>query len=129
MFKKTVLFLIAILFICSVDSSKMKVKKLATKLFLEAVVNTTTSQVFCFLNSNGTVYDLNKIHSDSDYSISGADYKLNFNVCKNPQSQCPNSTSMVTFKGPNDQCVKLAGPDRVVSDWSILSNFIFLLFS
>ena len=120
---KTVLFLIAVLVFCSINSSKMKGKKLVSKLFLEAVVNTTTSQVFCFLNSNGTVYDLNKIHSDKDYSISGIDYKVNFNVCKNPLSQCPNSTtSMVTFLGPNNQCVRLAGPDRVVSDWSILSK-------
>ena len=119
---KTIYFLIAILFISSVYGAKLKNTKLNTQLFLQDMVNTSSSQAFCFLNSNGTVYDLNKIYNATDYVINGADYKVNFNVCHNPKSQCSNKTSMVTYLGPNNQCVRLAGPDLVVSKWSILSK-------
>ncbi len=118
---KTIYFLIVILFISSAYGAKLKNNKLHTQLFLQDVVNSSSSQAFCFLNSNGTVYDLNKIYNSTDYVINGAGYNVNFNVCHNPKTQCSNSTSMVTYQGANNQCVRLAGPDLVVSTWSISS--------
>lgn len=125
MFSKTILFLVAMMFLSFAFSSKMKNKKLNSNLFLKEVVNTSASQAFCFVNNNGTVFDLNKVYSKSDYLINGGNYKVNFNVCRSPQVQCPNQTSMVTYTGENNQCIRLAGPDRVVSKFSILSKKCF----
>ncbi len=122
MYYKTVLFLAIIMLFSSTLASKLKTNKLNTKVFLQEIRNQTSSQVFCFLNTNGTVYDLNPVNTKTDYVISEGNYKVNFNVCKNPQAQCPNTTSMVTYLGPNNQCVRLAGPELVVSKWTVLSN-------
>ena len=122
MLNKTILFLIAIVFFSSVLASKMKNKKLNSQMFLREIKNSSASQAFCFINNNGTVYDLNKVYNSTDYQIKGGNYKVDFNVCRSPQVQCPNQTSMVTYTDVNNQCIRLAGPDRVVSSFSILSN-------
>jgi hypothetical protein len=132
---KTIVFLLIIVLLGSFVESKMKVKKSHSKLskskavsktFLKQVVNTTSNQAFCFLNSNGTVYDLNPLHnSTKDYSIRGLDYLVNFNVCKNALTQCKNRTASVIWNGDltkSDNCIVLAGPNNVVSKWSLLSN-------
>ena len=116
------------MFVSSIYGAKLKSSKENTKLFLKQIVNSTTSQAFCFLNSNGTVYDLNKVYNSNDYVIQGGNYKVNLNVCHNPKTQCANKTSsMVTYQGPDGECYRLAGSDLVVSDWTISSKLFFLI--
>ena len=97
---RTILFLAILVLIGSFVESKMKAKKTHSKAtkaktkiksFLKQVTNVTTSQAFCFLNSNGTVYDLNPLYNKTqDYSIKNLDNIVNFNVCKNAETKCKN---------------------------------------
>ena len=129
--RKNILFLTLLVLTSLISGLKtntdLKVKnKLRTQLFLQEITTQTASQAFCFLNNNGTVFDINPLHNKTkDYNISGADYTLNFNVCKNANSKCGNRTSLVSWRSNStgtEECVLLAGAESVVSKWAIISK-------
>lgn len=122
--------LLVIVLIFSVGNCSF-LKKAESKLSTEEIVLQNATQAFCFLNKNGTVYDLNPLYnSKSDYVIQGADYVVNFNICKKALGQCGDKDSMINWRRnsniPNvaaeKQCISLTGADSVVSKWLFLSN-------
>ena len=120
--KNSAIFLTLILLFSFTLTSKLKS---SSKTFLREIVEEITSEAFCFLNLNGAVYNLNSLkNSTADYQIASDNYTVNFNICKNAITACGNKTSYVTWsdiKNPQD-CSALAGPELVVSKWSILST-------
>jgi hypothetical protein len=120
--KNSVIFLTLILLFSFTLTSKLKS---SSKTFLREIVEEVTSEAFCFLNHNGTVYNLNSLkNSTADYKIASDNYVVNFNICKNAINACGNKTSYATWRditNPQD-CSSLAGPELVVSKWSILST-------
>jgi hypothetical protein len=112
----------------SVFSSKTFPRTRPNFLQIMQINETTASQAFCYLNSNGTIYDLNPLYGKTaDYNISGATYQVDFNVCKNALNKCGNKTSFFKYTAKvngklSDSCVSLAGPATVVSNWAVISK-------
>jgi hypothetical protein len=122
---KTFLFISILLIFSLATAAKLK----STKTFLKEIVSSSANQAFCFLNNNGTVFDLNPLtNSTVDYSIHGLSYTVNFNICKNALNKCGNKTSIVTYQnkihldGIADECIALSGAEAVVSKWTVLSK-------
>ncbi len=89
--------------------------------FKQNAISESTS-VFCLLNSNGTIYDLNPLNNElSDYSVETKDEsKMYINFCKNSLNSCTNKTGLITYK-KGDECLQLAGAEDKFSKWVILS--------
>lgn len=122
MFSKTILFFAFLLI-----SSSLGSQNFLKKLKIEEVIESKVTQAFCYLNSNGTVYDLNPLYNENqDYSIKTPTYEINFNVCKNALTKCGDKQALVVYKPiePTGDCVSLSGPATVVSKWSHLSKII-----
>jgi hypothetical protein len=81
-----------------------------------------STSVFCLLNNNGTIYDLNPLHNElTDYSVETAESsKMYMNFCKNSLNSCTNKTGLITYK-KGEECLQLAGPEDEFSKWAILS--------
>lgn len=95
----------------------------------DTVIEISGEQAFCYLNSNGTIYDINPLHkSNSDYYINETLlYSVNFNVCQNTVRKCNNRTSLVSYRSivsgvESDQCVELAGSATVLSNWTVIED-------
>ncbi len=113
--------------------TKLQTSTQSRKLKLKQIITQEVNQAFCFLNNNGTVYDLNPLYnSKNDYFIQGPDYVLNFNFCKNTITTCGNKTSLINYQdmsvAGNSTCVALSGPETVVSDWELLSKINYFNF-
>ena len=124
---KSILFLSLLVIFSSVYSAKLKSELgVNSRTFLKEIVTKSAGGAFCFLNSNGTVYDLRPMkNSTKDYTIpNGNSSQVDFNVCRNTVHQCGNKTSMVLWTNKQDakDCVALAGGEMVVSQWSILGK-------
>jgi hypothetical protein len=124
---KSIIFLTLLLFFSSIYAAKMKLDlKLESRTFLREVITQSAAGAFCFLNSNGTVYDLRPLkNSQKDYTISqGNSSQVNFNMCRNALQKCGNNTGMVMWSNiqNSNDCKALAGGETVVSKWAILSK-------
>jgi hypothetical protein len=122
---KSILFLSLLVIFSSVYSAKLKSELgVNSRTFLKEIVTKAAAGAFCFLNSNGTVYDLRPMKdSKADYTIpNGNSSQVDFNVCRNTINQCGNKTSMVlwTNKQNTKDCLALAGGEMVVSQWAIM---------
>jgi hypothetical protein len=90
---------------------------------------TNITQAFCFVNNNGTVYDLNPLYrKELDYQIKETTYTVDFNICKAAINQCTTTPNTTTHSyamirqttGTTTECINLAGADTVVSDWTLI---------
>lgn len=87
---------------------------------------TEAIDAFCFLNQNGVVYDLNPISTTKDYTLPTLAGNLNFNVCANMNTPCPNSVGIASFNFKNalgtDECVQVAGTSSVSSKFYLIED-------
>lgn len=86
---------------------------------------TNLVDAFCFINNNGTVYDLNDLTNDeADYTVATNTGKINFNICRNALNSCAgekNIASWVSNLDPNN-CVSVAGNQTVTSEFTLIEN-------
>jgi hypothetical protein len=114
--------LISFLVISSISGTNTFLKSLSKEL-----IEQTARSAFCFINNNGTVYDLNPLsNTQSDYTIVGPDYAIDFNICKKAISQCTNKTSLITYSNTlMNECISLSGSATVVSKWKVICKSLF----
>jgi len=128
---KSIVFLTLLLFFSSIYAAKIKSElKLNTRTFLQEMITQSEAGVFCYLNSNGTVYDLRPLtNTQKDYQIvQGNSSQVDFNICKNANKRCGDKIGMVTWTNIQDakDCKVLAGLETVASKWSLLSKVLNL---
>lgn len=139
MSKNEILFIAALtimLFVSNTNSSSSFLKKTLninlksnSLLELEAteIQKEKAIEAFCFLNSNGTVYDLNPLHNATkDYSSSDNKYTMHYNFCEKANTQCKekNTTALaVLVENDNPKnCYSLGGSKSTMSKWTIESR-------
>jgi hypothetical protein len=97
------------------------------QLSTQAVITTQTLGAYCFLNSNGTVYDLNPIRrGDSDFNrtFSNND-RLTVNMCSKANYNCVNRTALATYRTFTNQCIALSGDEKAFTNYTIsCKNYI-----
>jgi hypothetical protein len=114
------LFTICFLLFFSVYANESFLK---TREILE--ISGTTA--FCYLNANGTVYNLNPLHKDdSDYEITQGLDKVYLNFCGDSTVSCEGKYGMITYQ-KGDICYELSGNETVVSDFLVLSKLDLII--
>ena len=110
----------------STTSFLKKTFTLSELSLLEKEIHTTkVIEAFCFLNSNGTVYDLNPLYNaTTDYTRKDKNSTMYFNFCKQAHTQCKskNTTSLAILIDEKDNCYSLGGSKSSLSKWNILSK-------
>ncbi len=122
-------FISLILFVFQANCSSSFLKNKVYLKSLEAeleIIKSNAFEAFCFLNMNGTVYDLNSLHiSDHDYNTTDGKYTLNYNFCGEAKHQCKdkNTTSLAVMTSNTDKnsCFALGGSKTTLSKWNFLS--------
>ena len=97
------------------------------QLLTTAVIETPGVAAYCFINSNGTVYNLNALTRKSDdynRTLLNGD-TLQLNMCSKAVSNCPNKTALATYKtksviNTTGQCTSLSGDETTFANWTIL---------
>jgi len=87
-----------------------------------AVISQQTVAAYCFLNSNGTVYDLNPLHTTNmDYNVTYLNKDtLNVNFCGAAVNNCPNRTALSTYwTALTNSCIALTGDATLFSNYTI----------
>jgi hypothetical protein len=122
---KNLIFLTLLVLFSFNTSSKLKS---GTKL-RQVVASEISTSAFCFLNNEGTVYNLNPLRASVDYQIEGADYTVDFNVCQDAKNTCKGQSGIVSWFNSTDvnDCSTIAGSQNVVSKWTLLCKFILNL--
>jgi len=80
---------------------------------------------FCFLNNNGTVYDLNDLSNDeADYRVKTITGFIDFNMCRNALNPCNDKSGMVSYTSSlqGDKCVQIAGNSTISSKFFIVED-------
>jgi hypothetical protein len=86
------------------------------------IVQLSGVSAFCYLNANGTVFNLNPLHNEIDYEIGTAPYKVYLNFCGDSSVSCEtNKTSMVTYVD-DTKCIDMSGNETVVSEFEVYSK-------
>jgi hypothetical protein len=100
----------------------------ANRSFLrnKEVVQLSGVEAYCYLNANGTVFNLNPLHRVTDYEL-GTVGKVYLNFCGDSSVSCTtNKTSMVTYMD-DTRCIDMSGNETVVSDWQVFSKIVLIL--
>jgi len=108
--------------------SNLNVRSLEQEL---QIISINAYEAFCFLNVNGTVYDLNSLNRpEADYTNSDGKYTMYFNFCKQANTQCTikNTTSLAIMKSNADPniCFSLGGSESTLSKWNFVSKYNLL---
>lgn len=82
---------------------------------------------FCFINHNGTVYDLNPLKNNyNDYKLNVLTGTLDFNICRNALNSCTGKTGMISYTEnlptSNNNCVELSGNATVTSSFTLIQQ-------
>ena len=124
--------LLVIVYSSSLNSRKMKLRQdsstesgaveTQTTIVPQKVVGEEVPLVdaFCFINTNGTVYDLNDLKSDNaDYKIKTISGYIDFNICRNALNPCADKTGMASYTRTitGENCVQIAGNSSVSSSF------------
>ena len=129
-----IVILILLLFVTNTTSSSTFLKKTlsrkseSTTEETEMEIHTTKAiEAFCFLNSNGTVYDLNPLYNETkDYTSKDEHYTMHYNFCEKAHTQCKekNTTALAVLVDNKDptKCYSLGGSKSTMSKWSFLST-------
>lgn len=119
---------IFILLISLTSSLKTFLKSRSTDK-LTLLQTTQVKEAFCFLNTNGTIYDLNPMrNSTNDYLITGPSYGVNINFCENTINSCDNKKGMMYYHDDTGRCILLSGPANVVSNWQLNSILTLIIY-
>lgn len=108
---------------CSLNSKKYNSFLEITEL---DVKSSQVIEAFCFLNSNGTVFDINPLYDSlKDYQMTDDNYTLYFNFCQQAHNQCTkkNTTALAVLKDNKGDCYSLGGSKNSLSKWNIISKF------
>jgi hypothetical protein len=86
------------------------------------VLKSSAYEAFCFLNTNGTVYDLNSMNiSNYDYNLTNSKYTIYYNFYYQASQQCTqkNTTALAVMVSNADKNVyyKLGGSKSTLSKW------------
>lgn len=122
----------SLVFICVLIAfTKCSFLKSNTFIELKQLVENKALSAMCFVNNNGTVFDLNPLYNENiDYQFTNLDQSyLKFNMCKNALTTCEGKASgLVKYITANQtDCVNLAGNANEMSRWSIVGK-IYLIF-
>jgi len=95
------------------------------------IVKSNAFEAFCFLNVNGTVYDLNSLNMPKeDYQATDGKYTMYYNFCGQSHNQCTqkNTTALAVMTSNADKnvCYSLGGSKATLSKWNFVSNEYFL---
>lgn len=88
----------------------------------KAVLTTTSVGAFCFLNSNGIIYDLNPLYRKSDdYNQTYANNDvLSVNVCSRTYKNCTNKNALAIYtNGQSKECIALSGDQNAFLNYTI----------
>lgn len=83
------------------------------------------SNAFCFINNNGTVYDLNDLRNDeSDYKIKTVSGYVSFNFCRDAINSCPGRTGIASYSADlqGTDCVLLAGNNTISNNFFVIND-------
>jgi hypothetical protein len=111
------------IFICLYISYSIKSKRLKTELSPRFSKNQT--EAFCFLNDQGTVYDLLTLYDAEDYTFESHNTTYIMNFCKFTTSKCRKDNTFVIGQHKQDEqdCHLLTGTNPTLpSKWMIISN-------
>lgn len=82
-------------------------------------------EAFCFLNSDGRVFDLNPLYNETnDYIEEDGNYTMYFNFCRDAHMQCEkkNTTALAIVKDKEGNCHSLGGSNNTLSKWNVISK-------
>ena len=129
-----ILFLLNFSMILTKNTNFLKINTqfspILTQLLTTAIIQSNSVGAYCFLNSNGTVFNLNPLtRKNDDYNrtfLNGDTLQLN--MCSRAVSNCPNKTALATYKYKNvintltgqAQCISLSGNETTFANWTIL---------
>ena len=126
------IILITVFFFTHCSSTFLKKSNLNGRLLEQEleIIKSNAYEAFCFLNLNGTVYDLNSLQmAKNDYNTTDGKYTMYFNFCQNANKQCTrkNSTAnaVMTSNADPNVCFALDGKETTLSKWSFISKFYF----
>lgn len=96
------------------------------------VIKSNAYEAFCFLNVNGTVYDLNSLKlKTSDYNSTDGKYTMYFNFCQKSITQCEkkNTTALAVMASNADKnvCFSLGGSTSTLSKWNFVSKLNLII--
>lgn len=91
------------------------------------IIKTNAYEAFCFLNVNGTVYDLNSLNVPNyDYNFTDGRYTVYYNFCNQAKTQCnqKNTTALAVMTSNVDKnvCYALGGSTSTLSKWNFISK-------
>lgn len=123
------LLLITVFYSINCSSSYLRKTNLHNRILdkeLE-IIKSNAYEAFCFLNVNGTVYDLNSLNIPKyDYNVTDNKYTMYFNFCKKANTQCEkkNTTALAVMTSNIDKnvCFSLGGSTSTLSKWNFVSN-------
>ena len=133
--KSLIFILIHIVFYFSLSNCSM-LKKSNNKLIAREmdIIKSNEYEAYCFLNINGTVYDLNSLYNPKNnynfVDITNNNFIISFNFCKQSILQCKkkNTSALVIMSSKTDpnECYSLGGSATTVSRWTIVSKKFIL---
>lgn len=120
-------FIIMLIFVSYASTSSSFLKKSTLTEEELQIISTKAYEAFCFLNVNGTVYDLNSLNNPvEDYNTTDNKFVLHYNFCKQAVTQCPlkNTTALavMTSKADKNICYALGGSESTLTKWNFNGN-------
>jgi hypothetical protein len=136
MTKYLILFLI---FIYTIYCSNIKqttefLSRNMTNIETQMLLADGTAEAYCFVNLDGTVYDLNKLYDpNADYFFKANSKSYYFNFCKFGVSKCKKDNTYIIasnqnslIKNQTNDCTLLSGTNyQTLPKWRINSKIIF----
>ena len=136
------LLLFSILWISCLDSKainhlkqKFYTDPIFSQLKSQAILNLETVSAYCFINANGTIFDLNPLYKQTDdYNVTFPNNNvfpnndtLSINICRKANKNCPNKNALATYIiGQNRECIALSGDENTFLKYQIECKIIKL---
>ena len=123
------MLLLALFYSVNCSSSYLRKSNLHSRMLDQEleIIKSNAYEAFCFLNVNGTVYDLNTLNIPKyDYNSTDGKYTMYFNFCKKALTQCENKNTtalaVMTSNADKNVCFSLGGSTSTLSKWNFVSN-------
>lgn len=87
-------------------------------------INKNVTQAYCFLNNEGTVYDLMELYDLEDYVYEGKNNTYILNFCKFTTNKCRKDNAFIISHNTLDErdCHLMSGTNPTLpSKWTIIS--------
>lgn len=125
------IFLLTVFYSINCGSTFLRKSNLHNRLLEQEleIIKSNAYEAYCFLNVNGTVYDLNSLNIPNyDYNSTDGKYSIYFNFCKKAVQQCgkKNTTALAVMASDADKniCYSLGGSGSTLSKWNFVSNYL-----